>query len=189
VRGLQERRPFAPLSDVDWPPGSSVRSSPNQRHRRVALALLVAASVLAVDQLTKGWALSALGSGPRPLWGPLRLRLTWNRGAAFGLGGALVPYLALAAALVVLVLVLRGRLATRPLLAVALGMVLGGAVGNLADRLLRTPGGLRGPVVDFIDLQFWPVFNLADTAITIGCALLVLVPDRAGRPPFDVKER
>lgn len=157
-------------------------------HRRAALALAVATTVLALDQLTKAWALSALSSGPLPLWGPLRLRLTSNRGAAFGLGGDVVPYLALAAALVVLVVVLRGRLATRRLLAVALGLVLGGAVGNLVDRVLRPPGGLRGAVVDFVDLQFWPVFNLADAAITVGCVLLVFAPRavEARRPPDTV---
>ena len=61
------------------------------------------------------------------------------------------------------------------MLSLAMGLVLGGAVGNLADRIFRDPGLLRGAVVDFVDLRVWPVFNLADAAITCGCILLLVV--------------
>ena len=80
----------------------------------------------------------------------------------------------------VVVLVTVGRSIDRPLVAVALGLVLGGALGNLADRLFRSPGLFRGPVVDFVDLRWWPVFNLADAAITVGCLVLLVLS--LGRP-------
>lgn len=127
-----------------------------------------------MDQLTKWWALAAL-DGARNIdvvW-TLRLRLVFNRGAAFGLGSRFAPLIAILAVVVVVVLLreggaLRGRAAR-----LSLGLVLGGAIGNLSDRLFREGGGfLGGAVVDFIDLQWWPVFNVADMAITVGAALL-----------------
>ena len=143
----------------------------------------VTLAVLAADQLTKQWALAALDSGPRHVVGPLRLALTRNTAAAFGLGGAAVPFLAVAAAVLVGVIAARGGTGGRWPVAIALGLVLGGAAGNLADRLFRSPGFLRGAVVDFVDLGFWPVFNLADSAITCGCALLLVtgLPSRRAR--------
>jgi signal peptidase II len=128
---------------------------------------------VAVDQLTKVWAVAGLDDGPVSVLGPVRLALTRNKAGAFGLGGAFVPLLAVGATVLVVVLVLRGDLVRRPLLAVAAGLVLGGAVGNLVDRMFRGPGLLRGAVVDFVDLRWWPVFNLADSAITCGCLLLL----------------
>ena len=139
----------------------------------------MAAAVIVVDQLTKAWALSALADGPTTLIGPLRLFLTRNTAGAFGLGGAAVPFLAVGALILVAVMASSGATTRSPVLALAVGLVLGGAVGNLLDRLFRGPGVLRGAVVDFIDLQFWPVFNVADMAITCGCVLLVLAGWRA----------
>jgi signal peptidase II len=133
----------------------------------------VAAAVVAADQLTKAWALAALEDGPIRLVGPLRLALTYNSAAAFGLGGAFVPFLAVGALVLVIVLVARGDVTRSPFLATAAGLVVGGAFGNLADRLFRSPGLLRGAVVDFVDLRWWPVFNLADAAITCGCVALL----------------
>jgi len=136
----------------------------------------VAVMVVVLDQSTKWWALLAL-DGARSIdviW-TLRLRLVFNRGTAFGLGSRFGPLIAVLAAVVVAVLAragnaLRGRAAR-----VSLGLVLGGAVGNLIDRLLREGSGLLGgAVVDFVDLQWWPVFNVADMAITGGAALLAL---------------
>ena len=74
-----------------------------------------------------------------------------------------------------IVLFVVGRSVDRTAVAVALGLVLGGAVGNLVDRVFRSPGFGRGSVIDFVDLRWWPVFNVADAAITVGCVLLVLL--------------
>jgi signal peptidase II len=86
--------------------------------------------------------------------------------------------LAVIAVGVVLLIVVRGDANTHPAVAFALGLVLGGAFGNLSDRLFRDPGLLRGAVVDFIDLQWWPVFNVADMAVSCGCVLLVITAGR-----------
>ena len=134
----------------------------------------VAAAVLVLDALAKQWAVSALADGPIHLFGSLRLALTHNKAAAFGLGGAFVPFLAVAALVLVVVMVVTGSATERATVAFALGLVLGGAFGNMVDRVFRSPGFLRGGVVDFIDVGFWPVFNLADSAITCGCILLLL---------------
>lgn len=133
----------------------------------------VAGAVVVADQLTKAWAVRALDEGPIHLVGPVRLALTRNTAGAFGLGGPFVPFLAVVATLLVVVVVSRSDATRRPLLAAAAGLVLGGAFGNLVDRLARSPGLLGGAVVDFVDLRWWPVFNLADAAITCGCLLLV----------------
>ncbi len=148
--------------------------APPTEARRTSLVSAVAAVVLVLDALTKQWAVSALADAPIDLFGSVQLALTYNKAAAFGLGGAFVPFLALAALVLVLVMVFTGAAAGRTPVAVALGLVLGGAFGNMADRLFRDPGFLRGAVVDFIDVGFWPVFNLADSAITCGCVLLLL---------------
>ncbi|MGH9168932.1 MAG: signal peptidase II, partial [Acidimicrobiia bacterium] len=105
--------------------------------------------------------------------GVLQLRFTTNPGGVFGLFGS-VPWLFVGISVVVIsaVLLVSTRLATTTS-AVGLGLVLGGAAGNLTDRLIRGPG-LAGEVVDFIDFQVWPVFNLADSAIVLGVAVLVL---------------
>jgi signal peptidase II len=143
--------------------------------RRYALVGGVAAVVVVADQLTKWWAVDRLSRGPINLVGPVRLALTRNRGGAFGLGSGVLPVVVLAVVALVVVLVVVGRSIDRPAVAVSLGLVLGGALGNLADRIFRAPAFGRGSVIDFVDLRWWPVFNLADAAITCGCVLLVLL--------------
>jgi signal peptidase II len=133
----------------------------------------VAAGVVALDIVTKQWAMAGLHDGPVVLFGNVRLALTRNKAAAFGLGGAFVPFLAVGALVLVLVMVGTGTATEKALVALALGLILGGAFGNVIDRIFRSPGFLRGSVVDFVDLGFWPVFNLADSAITCGCVLLL----------------
>jgi signal peptidase II len=136
----------------------------------------VAVAVFALDQLTKWWAVNELKNGHiiDVVW-TLRFNLTWNYGAAFSLNqgrGALISLLALG---VVVVLLINGRQARRPAAAIALGLILGGAVGNLADRAFREGDGLfGGGVVDFIDLQWWPVFNVADSGVVCGAFLLLV---------------
>jgi len=137
---------------------------------------------VALDQLTKAWAMHNLADGPVDIAGPVRFALTRNTAGAFGLGGAVVPFLAVGALVLVVALVTRAEVIARPGLALAAGLVLGGALGNLVDRLARSPGLLRGAVVDFIDLRWWPVFNLADAAITCGCLLLLWSGWRSQQP-------
>jgi signal peptidase II len=148
-----------------------------ERHARWPLLLGVAAAVLALDQLTKAWAVEALADGHViELVGSLQLRLTINYGAAFSLTSGRGPLISLLALAVVGVLLVSGRQATRPAMAVALGLVVGGAFGNLVDRAFRAGDGfLGGGVVDFIDLQWWPVFNVADMGVVVGAVLLFLV--------------
>lgn len=138
--------------------------------------------VVALDQLTKTWAVRALDDGPIDLFWTLSLDLTFNTGAAFSRGRGLGPIIGVAAAVVALILLWTGRTVESRAGAVAVGMVLGGAAGNLADRAFRAGGDgfLGGAVVDFVDLEWWPVFNLADACIVVGALLLMLVTARAG---------
>jgi signal peptidase II len=147
------------------------------------VVLAVAAAVLVVDQLTKRWALNSLADGHTVsvVW-TLQFNLTFNSGMAFSRGQGLGPIIGVVAFVVVIVLV--GSLARTAtgFARVAVGLVIGGAVGNLCDRLFRSGGGfLRGRVIDFIDLQWWPVFNTADAAIVIGGVLLFLASARRSR--------
>jgi signal peptidase II len=149
------------------------------RARPLPVPAGVAAAVVVVDQLTKTWALRSLADGPVDLVWTLRLKLTINSGAAFGLGRGLGPVLVVAAVAVLVVLGMLARSSSlSPVGAVALGLVLGGALGNLVDRLVRDQGG----VVDFVDLQWWPVFNVADAAISVGAVLLVFTLRERERP-------
>jgi signal peptidase II len=144
----------------------------------VAVAVVVA--VVVADQVTKWWALTRLRRGPIHVVGTLDLELTRNTGASFSLfqGKAfvLVP-VAVVVVAVLLVMAWRAPTAGR---AAILGLILGGAVGNLADRFFR---GDHGAVVDFVALHFWPTFNVADASIVVGCALLVVSLVRGPRLP------
>jgi signal peptidase II len=136
---------------------------------------LVAAAVVALDQASKAWAVAALSDGPIKLIDDvLALRMTRNPGGAFSVFTGFTPLLALLAAVLVVVIIRTTRRTSDRVMAYTLALVLGGAVGNLLDRLVRSPGFLRGHVVDFIDLSFWPTFNLADSVITVG-VIVVLV--------------
>jgi len=131
--------------------------------------------VIAVDQLTKWWALNTLSTRTIHLVWTLRLNLTRNTGAAFSTAGGRGALVGLAALVVVGVVLWQGAGTTDRLGSVAIGLVLGGALGNLIDRALRGGGFLGGGVVDFIDLQWWPIFNVADSCVVVGAILLVLV--------------
>lgn len=132
----------------------------------------VAAVVLAVDQLTKAWVVHRLPLGERlPLWPSwLGLRYVQNPGAAFGILPAHGGFLAaIAGLLIVLAVAYRRSLARQPrFVRWAVGLGLGGAAGNMMDRIVR------GAVVDFIDVSFWPVFNVADIAIVTATAMMAL---------------
>ena len=160
------------------PPASSAEAPPAPARRLLAGTF---AGVLVADQITKHWALQALSDGPIELVGSLQLRLAFNSGTAFSVGegrGGLISVLGL-----VVVAVLLKSVTSWPgrLPAVAGGLVAGGAVGNLLDRIFRSGGDgvLGGHVVDFIDLQWWPVFNVADIGIVGGAMALALLSFRA----------
>jgi signal peptidase II len=107
--------------------------------------------------------------------GLLRLRLVYNPGAAFSLATNATVLLSVVSVVVVVVILRISRRLAHPAWAVALGALLGGALGNLVDRLFRSPGPLRGEVVDFLELPSFPVFNVADSAIVVGASLMVLL--------------
>jgi signal peptidase II len=157
-----------------------VSAEPGTKTRLTTLVIAVAALVLAVDQLTKWWALRTLQDRDIDLFWTLRLHLVRNSGAAFSLAGGRGGLVALLAIAVVVALVAFGRAIDSKVGAVALGLVLGGALGNLLDRVFRDGNGfLGGAVIDFVDPQWWPVFNVADAAVTIGGLLIVFVVARA----------
>ena len=146
------------------------------RRRLVVALLLLAVGVLVLDQATKIWALSSLTAGDRtPLFGDLLgLSLVRNSGAAFSLATGMTWVFTLAAvAVTVVVLRVANRLGSRGWTA-ALGLLLGGALGNLVDRLVREPGFARGHVIDFIAYGDWFVGNVADIAI-VGSAVLIAI--------------
>jgi signal peptidase II len=146
--------------------------------RRLVFVVLVAAAVpvYCADQLTKAWVSANLQPGqPRNLIGSvLQLNLTHNAGAAFSIGtGATWVLTAIACAVVAFVMVTARRLRSRGW-ALALGLLLGGSLGNLTDRMFRAPGPGRGHVVDFLQLPHYPIFNIADSAI-VSAAVLIAV--------------
>ena len=146
----------------------------------------LAALIVAVDQLTKWWAVDALGDGRTiDLFWTLRFNLTYNTGMSFGAGRGWGPVIAVVAMVVVVVLLLSLQKGAGRASELAVGAIIGGAVGNLIDRVFRDPYWLRGGVVDFIDLQWLPSFNIADMGITIGGALLLLTAWQAGRDGVD----
>ena len=144
----------------------------------------VAVLWLILDQASKVLAVQTLETSGRIVdLGVLDLRVIRNPGGAFGFPG--FPGLFVIVTVLVLVLVLRALPSTDRLsLAVAYGLVTGGALGNVADRLFRAPGFPSGHVVDFFDLRWWPVFNIADIGIVTGAlsiALLLTIADREAR--------
>ena len=147
------------------------------RKRRAGLLIAVALVVLTADVVTKLVVVATLSGRPpiRLLGGFLQLTESRNPGAAFSLGPSLtVLYSAVAVGVITLILRTSRRIGSTGW-AIALGLLLGGATGNLADRLARYPGPLRGYVVDWIMLPHWPVFNLADSSIVCGAVLAVLL--------------
>jgi len=149
--------------------------------RRLGLVACVAVVVLVADQASKWWAINRLNGGEIiDLVGSLRFNLYFNTGVAFSLGSGdgLGPWISVLA-IGVVVAVSFGATSRYPLGAVASGLISGGAIGNLLDRAFRGDQGfLHGAVIDFIDPQWWPVFNVADAAIVVGAILLVIASFR-----------
>jgi len=156
--------------------------------RTVGLVFEVAFGVIVFDQLTKFWAQQVLlprilaGEGPIEVLGSL-LRFTYaeNTGAAFSLGTGYTWVFTLIACVVVVVIIRVSRQLGSVAWAIALGGLLGGAVGNLIDRLFRAPGVGRGFVVDFIQVPYWPIFNVADSFV-VCCAIAMVILSWRGVP-------
>jgi signal peptidase II len=147
-------------------------------------ALLIGLVIL-LDQVTKSWAVSALADGRViHVIGSLQFSLGFNSGFAFSQGQGMGPLVGAFAIIAVLFLLRAVRKATTQLSAMALCAIVAGALGNIADRIFRGEGWLHGRVIDFIDVQWWPVFNVADSSITVGaCALIaaMLMESRNGK--------
>lgn len=174
-----------PLSDeADQGPGH--RDGGHRRPlggRHLAVWACVALVAYLLDQVTKWWAESQLTTGvPRQVVGDLlQLELTHNAGAAFSVGtGYTIALTLVAIAVIAGCLRLASRLGSIGW-AVALGLLLGGALGNVTDRLLRDPGPLRGHVVDFLRIPHWPIFNVADASICVAAVLFVALSVRGVR--------
>jgi signal peptidase II len=153
-----------------------------RRARLTAVVFGVAAGAYLLDRLTKWLVVDRLAGRP-PLEvvpGVLQLNYTQNSGGAFGLGGSaswLFAGATIAVSVAIVALAFRVR---RMGVAIGMGLVLGGGLGNLTDRIARG-SGLSGQVVDFIDLRVWPVFNVADAAIVVGAILIVLSSARGSQ--------
>jgi signal peptidase II len=163
VRELQKRR--------------SVVASLTLWGRRLLIPI-AGAAVIAVDQITKSLALGHLDPvRPTHVIGPVNLLLTYNRGAAFSLGTGVTPIVEAVVVVLIVGLIVVTRRASRTAsvpVAIGLGMLLGGALSNLGDRLFRHLA-VHAAVVDFIQaVSWWPVFNVADASIVVGVVLLVL---------------
>ncbi len=145
-------------------------------------SLAIAAACVAIDQITKHWALGSLDDGRivHVVW-TLQFNLAFNGGMAFGRGQGWGPIIGVVATVVVVGLLVSMRQGSGRMATVAVGLIVGGALGNIVDRLLREDGWFRGRVVDFIDFQWFPIFNVADICINVGGGLLILGYLRAGR--------
>ena len=168
-----------PFSAMDKAMTSQEGSADARRSKRLPVIVLwlVAVIVIVVDQVSKQWALSVLSDGRHTaLFGrALGLVLVRNPGAAFSFATGQTWIFALIASCVVAIIIRVSRNLASGSWAVALGLVLGGAVGNLIDRLLREPGFLRGHVIDFIDYGGYFVGNVADIAIVAAAAGIIIL--------------
>jgi signal peptidase II len=180
-----------PGESAGAPAAESVDTSdaPTRASRRVPVLIGVAALAYLLDLLSKLWVVHSLEFHPpiHVLGHYLELDATRNAGAAFGMGqGMTIVFTVIAVGVIVVIARLSRRLYSLPW-AIALGLLLGGAFGNLTDRVFRSPGGFQGRVVDFVAPEHFAIFNLADSAITCGGVLIVLLSFRGIDP--DGKQR
>ena len=139
--------------------------------------------MIGVDQLTKQLALDRLADGPVDvIAGVLTWNLSYNSGGAFGLLQGFPEFFLVATIIVAGLILVWARSIEGTTHVLPLGLVLGGGLGNVFDRVVRDTGGR---VVDFIDLHVWPVFNVADSAIVVGVLTLLIVTARTPEPKAD----
>lgn len=166
----------SPDSDASSEADEAIASDTTATPGRLGLVAAVAAVVLVIDQITKVWAASALLERDIDLFWTARFNLTRNFGSAFGLGAGLGRWLALIIFVVVVAMLTYARTITDRRMLALFGAIAGGAIGNLIDRLVRAEDGfMTGGVIDFIDFQWWPIFNVADIAVVCGAAGLMLL--------------
>ncbi|MFZ0171305.1 MAG: signal peptidase II [Acidimicrobiales bacterium] len=139
---------------------------------------VIAALVVTADQITKSLAVADLATHSVHVLGPFSFRLAYNTGVAFSVGTGLTGPIIIVAVALVLAISWMARGVPTMTAATAFGLVLGGAIGNLCDRLFR---GHHGAVIDFVYTRFWPTFNVADSCIVVGCVLLAISFARTGR--------
>lgn len=150
--------------------------------RHLVVTWAVAAVVIAADQGTKSWAIDRLSRGSIHVIWKLDFILAYNSGVSFSLAQGWSPVIVVFAVLAIAVISLVASKTSSSIIAVGLGFVMGGAAGNLSDRLFRSN---HGAVVDFIALHFWPTFNVADSCICIGAVVLALAWCFPRRPQID----
>jgi signal peptidase II len=154
------------------------------RVRVLAVMFFVTAAVLAADAISKAQVMAWLPRHPpvRLLDGLITLDLTFNAGAAFGVGTSYTAVIALIVCGVIVYIIRAARRLRSLAWTIALGLLLGGAMGNLGDRLFRAPGPMRGRVVDWINLPHFPwTFNLADASISCAAVLIAVLALRGVR--------
>ncbi|MEU8823819.1 signal peptidase II [Streptomyces sp. NPDC048636] len=176
--------PDAGKAEEDAGAGADPAGTQDRGKRRVGVLLAVAAFAYLLDLVSKLAVVAKLEHhAPIEVIGTLlQLEVIRNRGAAFGFGEAMtIVFTVIAAAVIVVIARLARKLYSLPW-AIALGMLLGGAFGNLTDRIFRAPGHLQGAVVDFIAPAHFAVFNLADSAIVCGGFLIVILSFRGLDP-------
>ena len=184
MRFLQAAR-GAPLTSgpAGGPDRQDQPGAPRPATPRVRVLICVAIGVLALDIASKAIVVATLSDRTpiRLLGGFLTLREDRNPGAAFSIGTSMtIVFTAIAVGVIVFIVRSARRIYSLPW-AIALGLLLGGAMGNLTDRIFRSPAPFRGWVVDWIQVPHWPVFNLADSAIVCGGVLMVLLATRGHR--------
>ncbi len=135
------------------------------------LTLVLMVTVVVIDQLSKNWALKALKVSPKHFIGFISFRLEFNSGAAFGIGTGSTLIVVLLSSIIAIALLVVAFGTRNRVYQVSLGLIVGGAIGNLADRAFRFD---HKYVVDFIYTSFWPTFNLADSSITIGVVTAII---------------
>jgi signal peptidase II len=141
-----------------------------------------------IDFATKAWALQSLSSQPRKVIGTLlQFTLVYNSGAAFSFAtGFTIIFSLLALAVVIATVYFAPKITSRGW-QLTIGLLLGGVLGNLTDRIFREPSFLSGYVIDWIQIPHWPVFNLADSAICIAAAISFILSMRNISPITQVR--